>query len=59
MNEKFIPILAAVGHYMVFLNQSDWNNVGYLPWVIPGMIWVSREITNFVGVGYSCIAVET
>ena len=44
---------------MAFLYQSKWQDVGYPLWVIPYIIWVPREVTNFVGVGYSCIAVDT
>ena len=42
MNEKFIPILTIISHYMVFLYQSEWQDVGDLLWIIPYRIWVSR-----------------
>ena len=53
MNKKFIPILVVVSHYMVFLHQSEWHDVGYPFWVISESILV-----KLVGVSYSCIAVD-
>ena len=43
----------------VFLRQSKWQDVGYPLWVIPLRIWLSREVTNRVGVSYSWLAVDT
>ena len=59
MNDKFINILTVVGHYMVFLHQYKWQNVGYPLWVIPDRVEVSREVTNLVAVSYYWIAVDT
>ena len=44
---------------MVFLNQPEWQGVGYPLWDIPGRIWVSREVNNLVGVSYSYISVDS
>ena len=42
-----------------FLPQSERHDDGYHLWVIPESIWVSREVTNLVGVCYSWIAMDT
>ena len=43
---KIIPILTVISHYIVFMHQSEWKDVGYPLWVIPERIWVSMEVTN-------------
>ena len=53
MNNKFIPILVVVNHYILFLHQSELHDVGYPFWVILESIWV-----KLVGVSYSWIAVD-
>ena len=59
MNNKLIPIFTVISHFMAFMYKSEWQDVVYPLWVIPNRIWVSREVTNIVGVIYSWIAVNT
>ena len=63
MNNKLIPILTVISHYMVFLYQYEWQYyewqyVGYTLWVKPDRIWVSMEVTNIFCVSYSCIEAD-
>ena len=44
---------------MVLLYQNECQDVGYNLWFVPDRILLSREVTNIVGVSYSCIAVDT
>ena len=40
MNEKFIPTLNIISHYIVFLHQPEWQDVDYTLWFIPEMILI-------------------
>ena len=59
MNDKSIPVLTVIGHYMVFLHQYELHNVDYPLWIIPDSILLSRDVASSVGLGYSCISVCT
>ena len=59
MDEKLIPILAVVCHKVMFLYQTELQDVSYSLGVIPYRIKISGEVTYFVGVCHSCITMET
>ena len=44
---------------MIFLDQAKGQDVSYSLGVIPYMIGISGEVTNFVGVCHSYITMET
>ena len=59
VDDKLISILAVIGHRVIFLDQAKGQDVCYSLGVIPHRIRISREITNFVGVCHSCVAMDT
>ena len=59
LDDKLISILAVVGHKVIFLYQSEGQDVSYSLGVIPYRIGISREVTNLVGVCHSCVTMET
>ena len=50
VDKKIISIFSVVGHKMIFLEQSEVQDVRYSIGVIPDRIGISGEVTNFVGV---------
>ena len=59
VDDKLISILAIVGHRVVFLTQSEGEDVRYSLGFIKYRIVISGEVTNFVGACHSCIAMDT
>ena len=59
MYDKLISILAVVGHRVIFLDQDEGQYVSYSLVVIPHMIRIYGEVTNFVGVCQSCVTMVT
>ena len=57
--DKLISIQAAVGHRVIILDQSKGQDVIYSLGVIPYRIRISMEVTNFVGVCHSLVAMDT
>ena len=58
VDDKLISILAVVGHRVIFLEQAKGQDVSYSLGVIPYMIRISGEVTNFVGVCHSCVTMD-
>ena len=56
LDDKLISVLAVVGHRVIFLDQVKGQYVSYSLGVIQYRIGISTEVTNFVGVCHSCIA---
>ena len=59
VDEKLISILAVVGHRVIFLYQSEVQDVRYPLGIISYRIGISREVTNFVGLCHSYITMDT
>ena len=58
VDDKLIPVLAVVGHKVIFLDQAEGQDVRYSIEVIPYRIGISGEVTNLFGVCYSCITID-
>ena len=58
LDEKIISISDVVGHRAIFLDQAKGQHVSYSLGVIPYMIIISREITNFVAMCHCCIKMD-
>ena len=59
VDDKLISILAVVGHRVIFMDQAMGKDVIYSLGIIPYMIIISREVTNFIGVCHSCVTMYT
>ena len=59
VDDKQISKLAVLGHKVVFLDQTEGQDVSFPLGVIPYIIGISGEVTNFVGVCHSCVTMDT
>ena len=59
VDDKLISISAVVGHRVIFLEQAKGQDVSYSLGDLLYKIRISREVTNFVGVCYSCVTMDT
>ena len=59
VDDKLILILDVVGHRVIFLDQSKGQDISSYLGVIPYRIKISGEVTNFVGVCHSYVAMDT
>ena len=48
VDNKIISILAVVGHEVIFMDQSEGQDVVYSLGVIPDRIRISREVIDFL-----------
>ena len=59
VDDKLISISAVVGHRVIFLEQAKGQDVSYSFGDLLYKIRISREVTNFFGVCYSCVTMDT
>ena len=59
VDEKLIFILDVVGHRVIFLYQSEVQDVRYPLGIISYRIGISGAVTNFVGFCHSCVTMDT
>ena len=58
VDNKLISILDVVSHKVIFLDQTEGQDVSYSLGVIPDRIGISREVTDCFGVCHSCVPMD-